>query len=58
MSILVIMKLTGTSDATGFQLLERDQQKIIIRKIRRLGASIRQLERLTGISRGVIQALA
>jgi REP element-mobilizing transposase RayT len=53
-----IMKLTGTSDATGFQLLEREQQKIIIRKIRRLGASIRQLERLTGISRGVIQALA
>ena len=52
-----IMKLTGTSDATGFQLLEREQQKIIIRKIRRLGASIRQLERLTGISRGVIQAL-
>ena len=50
-----IIQLTKTTDATDFQKLDKEQQRETLRELRLLGASVRQLERLTGISRGIIQ---
>ena len=43
-----------TSSASEFQQLCRTRQSEIINLMREQGASIRQLERLTGLSRGLI----
>ena len=50
-----IIQLTNTTNATDFQRLEKDLQHETLRELRLQGASVRQLERLTGISRGIIQ---
>ena len=42
------------SIATAFQLLNKDQLRETLRELRLTGASVRQLERLTGVSRGII----
>ena len=46
-----------TSSATEFQQLGRPRQSEIINLLRNQDASIRQLERLTGLSRGLITRL-
>ena len=46
-----------TSSASEFQQLGRPRQSEIINLMRKQGASIRQLERLTGLSRGLISRL-
>ena len=46
-----------TSSATEFQHLGRPRQSEIINQLRTQGASIHQLERLTGLSRGLISRL-
>ena len=50
-----IIKLAGVTCSSDFQKLERQLQRETLGQLRELGASVRQLERLTGISRGVIQ---
>ena len=50
-----IIQLTNTTNATDFLRLEKDLQHETLRELRLQGASVRQLERLTGISRGIIQ---
>jgi hypothetical protein len=50
-----ILSLAHTTTAIGFQQLDKNQQKDILRELRKRGASVRQLERLTGIGRGIIQ---
>ena len=52
-----IMKLTGVRNSSDFQKLDRDKQKETLRTLRDMGASVRQLERLTGFGRGLIQRL-
>jgi len=52
-----IINLTKVTTATEFQLLDKDQLREALRELRLSGASVRQLERLTGISRGIIQAI-
>ena len=52
-----IINLSKVTTATEFQLLDKDQLRKALRELRLLGASVRQLERLTGISRGIIQAI-
>ena len=51
----VIKELTGTSNASEFQKLDREHQRKALRELRELGASVRQLQRLTGLGRGLIQ---
>jgi len=53
----VIKELTGTSNASEFQKLDRERQREALRKLRDLGASVRQLQRLTGLGRGLIQRI-
>lgn len=52
-----IMKLTGVRNSSDFQKLDRDKQKETLRTLRDMGASVRQLERLTGLGRGLIQRI-
>ena len=53
----VIKELTGTSNASEFQKLDRERQREALRELRDLGASVRQLQRLTGLGRGLIQRI-
>ena len=53
--LLAIYSQTGS--ATEFQQLGHTRQSEIINLMRKQGASIRQLERLTGLSRGLITRL-
>lgn len=51
------MKLTGNMLVSEFQQLDKKEIKRVILSLRQYGASIRQVERLTGIARGIIQEL-
>jgi REP element-mobilizing transposase RayT len=53
----VIKELTGASNASEFQKLDRGRQREALRELRDLGASVRQLQRLTGLGRGLIQRI-
>ena len=53
----VIKELTGTSNASEFQKLDRERQREALRELRDFGASVRQLQRLTGLGRGLIQRI-
>ena len=53
----VIKELTSTSNASEFQKLDRERQREALRELRGLGASVRQLQRLTGLGRGLIQRI-
>ena len=46
----MIAKTVGTSSITDFQALPEEEQERALRKMQKKGASIRQLQRLTGLS--------
>lgn len=48
-----IIKIAGVTSNSDFQRLDKTKQREAIGLLRGLGASVRQLERLTGISRGL-----
>ncbi len=50
-----IIKVTGVSCSSEFQKLDREKQWQAFIQLKELGASVRQLQRLTGIDRGFIQ---
>lgn len=50
-----IIKLTGVNNPSSFQQIDKEQQKKSLRKLLDMGASVRQLQRLTGLGRGLIQ---
>ena len=54
---MMIARMTGVSNPTDFQRLEKDIQREALRELRKDGATVRQLQRLTGIGRGLIQRL-
>lgn len=52
-----IMRLTGVTNSSDFQKLDKDQQRETLSILKDSGASVRQLQRLTGLGRGFIQRL-
>jgi len=50
-----IVKISKCNNASDFQLLSIKQRDKFIRKFKEKGLSVRQIERLTGINRGVVQ---
>jgi hypothetical protein len=52
-----IIELTEVRSSSDFQKLDRDKQRESLRTLRDMGASVRQLERLIGLGRGLIQRL-
>jgi len=51
----VIQKVSKCRNGTEFQALEIKQRDRYIRKLKAMGLSIRQISRLTGISKGIIE---
>ena len=52
-----IIKLTGVQNSSSFQKLNKEIQREALRQLLDMGASVRQLQRLTGLGRGLIQRL-
>ena len=52
-----IKEATGVTNSSAFQQLEADVRYDILKKLKCINASHRQLERLTGIGRGIIQKI-
>jgi REP element-mobilizing transposase RayT len=50
-----IIRITGISNSSEFQKLDRETQRQAFIQLKEIGASVRQLQRLTGIDRGIIQ---
>ena len=53
----MIIEKSGVTNASAFQLLNEEVKREVLRELKKHDASHRQLERLTGIGRGVIQKL-
>ena len=51
----VIRKTAGVASGTVIQQFDRQSRNLILRSLKSEGLSVRQIERLTGISRGVVQ---
>ena len=54
---LMIKEQTGATSSTAFQHLADEIKRNTLRQLKDSGASHRQLERLTGVGRGLIQKL-
>ena len=50
-----IVRIASVSNSSEFQKLDRETQWQVFIQLKELGASVRQLQRLTGIDRGIIQ---
>lgn len=48
---------TSVTNSSAFQMLEDASKRTVLKELKNKGASHRQLERLTGIGRGLIQKL-
>ena len=53
----MIIELCGVTNSSAFQKLEDESKRTVLKDLKAMGASHRQLERLTGIGRGLIQKL-
>jgi len=47
----------GVTNSSAFQKLEDESKRTVLKELKTRGASYRQLERLTGVGRGLIQKL-
>ena len=54
---MLIGRLVGVGNRTDFLQLPDGTRREVLTKLRGQGASVRQLEKLTGVSRGIIQSL-
>ena len=53
----MIIVMAGVANSSAFQKLDDESKKAVLKELKVRGASHRQLERLTGVGRGVIQKL-
>jgi hypothetical protein len=53
----MIIEMTGVNNSSAFQKLEDESKRTVLKELKTRGASYRQLERLTGVGRGLIQKL-
>ena len=53
----MIIEMTGVTNSSAFQMLEDVSKRKVLKELKSKGASHRQLERLTGVGRGLIQKL-
>ena len=52
--MMLIKEKTGATNSSAFQQLPKEMRITTLRELKDRGASLRQLERLTGIGKGVI----
>ena len=48
----MIIEMTGVTNSSAFQKLEDESKRTVLKELKVMGASHRQLERLTGVGRG------
>ena len=53
----IIKKVSKCENATEFQALSQSYRDIYIKKFKQKGLSIRQISRLTGISKGIVEKI-
>ena len=53
----MIIEMTGLTNSSAFQKHEDESKRRVLKELKARGASHRQLERLTGVGRGLIQKL-
>ena len=53
----MILEMTGVNNSSAFQKLEDESKRTVLKELKTRGASYRQLERLTGVGRGLVQKL-
>ena len=53
----MIIEMVGVTNSSAFQVLEDKSKRMVLKELKDKGASYRQLERLTGVGRGLIQKL-
>ena len=53
----MIIEMTSVSNSSAFQKLEDESKRTALKELKARGASHRQLERLIGVGRGLIQKL-
>jgi hypothetical protein len=53
----MIIEMVGVTNSGTFQVLEDKSKRMVLKELKDKGASYRQLERLTGVGRGLIQKL-
>ena len=53
----MIIEMAGVTNSSAFQVLEDKSKRMVLKELKDKGASYRQLERLTGVGRGLIQKL-
>ena len=52
-----IKRVSKCENATEFQVLEQSQRDKYIKKLKKSGLSIRQISRLTGVSKGIVERI-
>ena len=52
-----IKRVSRCENATEFQVLEQSQRDKYIKKLKKSGLSIRQISRLTGVSKGIVERI-
>ncbi len=53
----MILELSGATNISSFQQLEDEKKRTTLKQLKALGASLRQLERLTGLGKSIIQRI-
>ena len=53
----LIRIISGCTNVSEFQKLERNERNLYIQKLKEAGMSIRQISRLTGVSKSVVGAV-
>lgn len=53
----MIIEMVNVANSSDFQKLEDESKRRVLKELKAKGASHRQLERLTGVGRGLIQKL-
>ena len=51
----IIIEVSGISNPSEFQFLDKNKREILIKKLKNKGLSIRQISRLTGITYYVVR---
>lgn len=54
----LVRKISGCKNVAEFQKLERDQRQLYIQKLKKAGLSVRQISRLTGVSKSIVGSIS
>ena len=53
--IMMVFELSGLQDSLEVSHIGKDERDILLHELKKNGASVRQLSRITGVNRNIIQ---